>query len=59
MKGWRTILFNVLGMVTVVATSDYAQVIPQSAMPWIGLGIGVGNLVLRSVTTTPIGQKEP
>ena len=59
MKGWRTILFNVLGMVTVVATSDYAQVIPQRAMPWIGLGIGVGNLVLRSVTTTPIGQKEP
>jgi uncharacterized membrane protein YccF (DUF307 family) len=58
MKGWRTVLFNVMGMVTVAATSDYAAIIPPKALPYIGLGVGIGNIVLRSVTTTPIGQSE-
>lgn len=59
MKGWRTVMFNILGMATLAATSEYAAVIPPKAQPYVALGITVGNIVLRTVTTTPIGQSTP
>lgn len=55
MKGWRTVLFNVLGITSLVAT-QYGELLPPKVMPYIGLGLGVGNLVLRTITTTPIGK---
>lgn len=57
MKGWRTVLFNVVGVATMTAT-QFGEILPPKALPYIGLGIGVGNIILRTVTNTPVGQAE-
>ena len=53
MKGWKTVLFNV-GMM-VVASPDILAMLPPRAAVYVGV---IGNLVLRAVTTTPIGKGE-
>ena len=57
MKGWRTILFNVLsGLLFFLAWEPLTQwVEPQ----FIALAVGGINLVLRFVTTGPVGEKRP
>lgn len=55
MKGWKTILFNVIGAILLVAENQGEA---------FGLGtetiatiILVGNFVLRFLTNTPVGSK--
>lgn len=64
MKGWKTVMFNgliVLG--SVIAYLDIADFtvldnfLPKGTGALIGIGIGVVNIVLRAITTTPIGKK--
>lgn len=57
MKGFRTVLFNVVGIGTLI-TTQYSDMIPHKALPYITLGMGVGNIILRTITTTPIGKTE-
>lgn len=58
MKGFRTVLFNIVSIAALVSSTEMVGLIPPQAQPWIALTGGVGNIVLRSMTTTPIGQKE-
>lgn len=66
--GWRTILFNALPSIALVA-GELAQYL--STFRWedlgitshvamlITLGFNVGNIMLRSITTTPVGVAPP
>lgn len=51
MKGWRTIIFNVA-----IIAGHLTGIFPAPVDQYIELVAGVGNLVLRLFTTTPIGQ---
>jgi hypothetical protein len=59
MKGWKTIAFNVANAVALaMGTVSGAYTIPDSWLPyWIG-GLLAANIVLRLVTTTPVGKAE-
>lgn len=64
MKGWRTLTFNGLvvvgGVVAYLDATDLSAldaVLPDGAGALLGIGIGVANVVLRMVTTTPVGKK--
>lgn len=60
MKGFRTILFNVVGIGTALLTQpELGALIPPKAAPYILGGVCVGNIVLRTITNTPIGQSQP
>lgn len=58
LKGWRTTIFNFA--VIVASFAEYMEIIsvasPQNA-PLIILAIGIANMVLRYMTTTPIASK--
>lgn len=59
MKGWRTLGLNAaVALLGVAQATDWTHVLGASATAgWVVTGIGVANMVLRSVTTTPVGQK--
>lgn len=61
LKGWRTIAFNVLSILAVVVAyldaSDLKTILPDHWGAYAALGIGVANVILRTVTTTTVGQK--
>lgn len=58
MKGWRTVLVNgALAVVGVLATAKWPELVPvQYAAPIVAV-VGMVNLFLRSITTTPVGVK--
>ena len=66
LKGWRTVALNVVASVplileavlAVVSVPEFAGVLPEGWLPWYALGLAIGNLALRSVTTTPMGRSE-
>lgn len=57
MKGWRTLGLNlaVAGFGVFEAT-DWSGVLGNNNAGWVLTGIGVANMVLRSLTTTPVGK---
>lgn len=61
MKGYRTIIVNILMAVASIAVI-WGIEIPPEQIDAIATGIvsviGVVNLFLRGITTTPVGQKE-
>lgn len=57
MKGWRTYIFNMLSIVLMVLSiPELAPVLPKEWVPWLALGNAIGNLVMRTITTTPPGS---
>jgi hypothetical protein len=58
MKGHRTIIWNAANAVVVaMQAADASYKIPDEWIPyWLGAYV-VGNIVLRLVTTTPVGHK--
>lgn len=61
MKGWRTLLANALivlaGIIAYLDMAGLAAIIPPK-YSWVPIAIGVLNIVLRYMTTTPVGKKE-
>lgn len=58
MKGWRTVVFNVLAAVLpILELTELRDVLPPDWLPWYALAVAIGNIWLRSITTTPMGQK--
>lgn len=59
MKGYRTIAVNILvGLGVLLASPDILNLIPKEAMPYIVAGQSIANILLRLVTTTPVGKTE-
>lgn len=58
MKGWRTLGINLaIAMFGVLEAADWTALLGGGGAGWAVTGIGVANMVLRSVTTTPIGRR--
>ena len=57
LKGWRTITFNLITIaVAGVQAVDPAILGPQGMLITVGVNT-LGNMLLRLVTTTPVGTK--
>lgn len=58
MKGYRTILVNVLAaLIPFLALAEWRDVIPDQYWPFYALGLAMANMLLRTITDTPIGRK--
>ena len=58
LKGWRTLVVNLLlAVMPVLELSELANVLPDNWLPWYALIIALGNMALRTITTTPVGAK--
>ena len=59
MKGWKTVLFNVLAaIVPVLEVSGTDLGLDGTGLAVYGLGVTVANLVLRFLTSTPVFKSE-
>lgn len=66
MKGFRTIIVNSFVAVLPLAAElmafldvfDWRSVLPPESAGWFILAIGLVNIGLRFITTTPVGQKD-
>lgn len=68
MKGYRTILFNTIATVplllaalapdllTLAAMPEVLSLIPEGWQKWYAIALAIGNIYLRSITTTPVGR---
>lgn len=57
-KGWKTVTFNVLAaIVPILELTEMKGIVPEEYLPFYALAVAVGNVYLRSVTTTPMGKK--
>ena len=58
MKGYRTVLFNIAAAVLpVLELSGQDLGLTGNGLAYYTVAITVANLVLRSVTSTPVGKK--
>lgn len=59
LKGWRTIIVNLmLSVMPILELTELKAVLPEGWLPWYALGIVAANMILRKITTTPMGQSE-
>jgi hypothetical protein len=57
MKGWRTIGLNLaLTMFGFLEATDWTAVLGSDRAGWVVTGVGITNMVLRSMTTTRVGR---
>ena len=58
MKGYRTIAINAaLAVLPILQLAEVIAVIPAEYLDWYVAGVAVLNIVLRAITTTPVGRK--
>jgi hypothetical protein len=51
----KTLWFNVITvLLAVLALPELVSLIPEDSMPYIALANGIGNMILRFLTTQPI-----
>lgn len=57
-KGWKTVIFNVLAaVVPILEMTELKGTVPEEYLPLYVLVVALGNVYLRSITTTPMGKK--
>ena len=57
-KGWKTVAFNVLAaVVPILELTELKGLVPADYLPFYALSVALGNVYLRSITTTAIGKK--
>ena len=54
--GYRTLLVNILTVAVLALTGVTDQVTDPVTLRWIAIILGVSNLALRFLTTTPVGK---
>ena len=58
LKGWKTVAFNVLAaVVPILELTELKGLVPADYLPFYALSVALGNVYLRSITTTAIGKK--
>jgi len=58
-KGWKTVTFNVLAtVVPILELTELEGIVPEEYLPFYALAVAMGNVYLRSVTTTQVGKKQ-
>lgn len=59
LKGWKTVTFNLLAaIVPILELTELRDVVPEQYLPFYALAVAMGNVYLRSITTTPMGKKQ-
>ena len=59
LKGWNTIIFNVLSAIFgVLERTDFTNIVPAEYQGFVISFIAIVNIYLRAQTNTPIGRKE-
>ena len=59
LKGWKTVTFNVLAaVVPLLELTELKGIVPEEYLPFYALAVAMGNVYLRSVTSTPMGKKQ-
>lgn len=57
LKGWRTIAFNAFAaVIPILQMAEFGAIIPREYMPYYALGLVLANMLLRKITTTPMGS---
>ena len=68
LKGYRTILLGVSAaavgavetflpfLIQILGLPEVQTVVPKEWLPWILLAVGVGGVILRTKTDTPVGK---
>jgi hypothetical protein len=57
-KGWKTVTFNVLAaIVPILELTEMKGIVPEEYLPFYALAVAMGNVYLRSITSTPMGKK--
>ena len=57
-KGWKTVAFNVLAAtVPILELTELKGLVPADYLSFYALSVALGNVYLRSITTTAIGKK--
>lgn len=57
MVGYRTIIANILmAILPIMELAEFRNVLPDDLLPAYALVIVAANMILRYVTTTPIGK---
>jgi len=58
LKGYKTLLFNILAaIIPILELTELRYIIPEEYMPVYMLVVAIGNVYLRTVTTTPMGKR--
>ena len=57
LKGWRTLIFNVATLVVVIGGAASGQIENPETLRYIVIAVGIANLVLRKLTTGPVGSQ--
>lgn len=58
MKGWRTIIVNAaLAVLGILESADFTDLLSESAIGYVLLAVSVLNMILRKMTSTPVGTK--
>ena len=56
-KGWRTVSFNILATILpLISVTEWKEVLPDSWLPYYVLIVTIGNVYLRMITNTKLGQ---
>lgn len=57
MKGWRTLALNLcISIFGVLEAADWSSLIGSERAGWALGCIGIANMILRTLTTTPVGR---
>lgn len=56
-RGWRTLASNgLVAFLSVLELAEVLAVLPGEWLPWFMLGLAMTNMLLRWLTTTPVGR---
>lgn len=59
LKGWRTVAANLLTIIlSVLEMSRITDYLPSDQVLWFLVALAIGNIVLRLITSTPVGRPE-
>ena len=60
LKGYKTVIFNVVVIIaSLTEIIGLVDMINPGATPYLVLAIGIANVILRAITTTPIFESDP
>lgn len=58
LKGYKTLVFNLLAaVVPLLELTELKAVVPDDYMPIYMLVVALGNVYLRTITTSPVGKQ--
>ena len=59
MKGWRTLGLNAaVALIGVAQATNWTDVLGSNAAGgWVVTGVAIANMMLRALTTTPVGKR--